>query len=152
MYGTLCSKTAVAEENKQCCQLTLSEQLSHHQNLVLKWSTRNHAKIQKQTKKAAAAIYGWDCPLLTFIFPSLIVAQLTTVCVCVCVCIQRPCLFLVSQLLRLNASCRNAGQVHPTPGEKEVSANIKQAVDSCLPACWPQHRSPCLSSKMQSVC
>ena len=36
-------------------------QMSHNQNLVLKWSKGN--------KKAAAPIYGWDCPLLAFIDP-----------------------------------------------------------------------------------
>ena len=38
--------------------------LSHNQNPELKWSTQNHVK---NFKKAAAAFYGWDCPLLTFI-------------------------------------------------------------------------------------
>ena len=42
--------------------------LSHNQHPVLKWSTQNHAS---RIKKAAAAIYGWDCPLLTFIYLGL---------------------------------------------------------------------------------
>ena len=41
-------------------------QLSHNQNAVQKWSTQNYAS---RTKKAAAAIYGWDRPLLIFTYP-----------------------------------------------------------------------------------
>ena len=40
--------------------------MSHNQNPVLKWSTQNRAS---RIKKAAATISGWDCPLLTFIYP-----------------------------------------------------------------------------------
>ena len=38
--------------------------MTHNQNPVHKWSTQTHV----ETKKAAAAIYGWDRPLLTFTY------------------------------------------------------------------------------------
>ena len=40
--------------------------MSHNRNPVLKLPTQNHAS---RIKKAAATISGWDCPLLTFIYP-----------------------------------------------------------------------------------
>ena len=39
--------------------------MSHNQNLVLKWFTQKHV----QDYEGGPAIYGWDRPLLTFIYP-----------------------------------------------------------------------------------
>ena len=38
--------------------------MSHNQHLVLKWSTQNHVQNSEGGRS-----YGWDCPLLTFIYP-----------------------------------------------------------------------------------
>ena len=39
--------------------------MSQNQNPVLKWFTQNHVR----TYKGSATTFGWDCPLLTFIYP-----------------------------------------------------------------------------------
>ena len=44
--------------------LRKSKTKSHNQNPVPKWLTQNHVR-----NKAAAAVSGWDCPLLTFVYP-----------------------------------------------------------------------------------
>ena len=49
--------------------------MNRNHNLVLKWSTQDHVKINK----AAAPIYCWDCPFLTFIYPVFVVAHVDIV-------------------------------------------------------------------------
>ena len=55
----------------QCssCHSTLPQHMSHNKN----WLKMAYQEPCKECRKAAAPISSWNCPLLTFIYPGLIV-------------------------------------------------------------------------------